>query len=49
MLFHLLGSVIMSEGNFEDQSSARHLIIAVIILVAAPLLPTVMGWFTMLS
>lgn len=35
--------------NFKDSSSKRHLFAALTALVAAPLLPMVMGWFTLLS
>jgi len=34
--------------DFKDSTSFFHLLIALIALVAAPLLPTVMGWFTLL-
>lgn len=40
----------MSEDTyFEDSSHFGHLIIAVIVAIAMPLLPMVMGWFTLLS
>ncbi|MDT0602623.1 hypothetical protein [Thalassotalea castellviae] len=35
--------------NFKDSSSKRHLFAALTALVAAPLLPMLMGWFTVLS
>ncbi|MBA6338426.1 hypothetical protein H4J57_14625 [Colwellia sp. BRX8-7] len=40
----------MSHGeDFKDSSSIFHLLAAIIALVSAPLLPMVMGWFTLLS
>jgi hypothetical protein len=40
----------MSQSEeFADRTSKRHLLIAIIVLVSAPLLPMVMGWFTLLS
>ena len=40
----------MSEdSNFEDSSHFGHLLAAVVVALAMPLLPMLMGWFTMLS
>ncbi|MGB2739626.1 MAG: hypothetical protein WBC60_03600 [Cognaticolwellia sp.] len=39
----------MSEENFKDSSSKRHLFIAILVMFAAPLLPMLAGWFTVLS
>jgi len=39
----------MSEENFKDSSSKRHLFAAVLVMLAAPLLPMLAGWFTLLS
>ncbi len=35
--------------NFKDSSSKRHLFAALTVLIAAPLLPMLMGWLTVLS
>ncbi|WP_440873882.1 hypothetical protein [Thalassotalea sp. PLHSN55] len=35
--------------NFKDSSSKRHLFGAILALFAMPLLPMLMGWFTVLS
>ncbi|MDO6428010.1 MULTISPECIES: hypothetical protein [Thalassotalea] len=35
--------------NFKDSSSKRHLFAAITVMFAAPLLPMLMGWFTVLS
>jgi hypothetical protein len=35
--------------NFKDSSSKRHLAMAVVALVAMPLLPMLMGWFTIVG
>lgn len=35
--------------EFKDSTSKRHFFAAIVVLVAAPLLPMVMGWFTLLS
>ncbi|WP_286233044.1 hypothetical protein [Thalassotalea sediminis] len=35
--------------NFKDSSSKRHLFAALTALIAAPLLPMLMGWLTVLS
>jgi len=37
------------DENFKDSSSKRHLFAALVALVAMPLLPTLAGWFTLLS
>jgi hypothetical protein len=34
--------------DFKDSSSKRHLFMVVVALFAMPLLPMLMGWFTML-
>ncbi len=40
----------MSEDTyFEDSSHFGHLLIALVVLIGMPLLPMVMGWFTVLS
>lgn len=39
----------MSEENFKDTSSKRHLFTALLAMFAAPLLPMLAGWFTLLS
>ncbi len=39
----------MSEENFKDSSSKRHLFAAVLAMFAAPLLPMLAGWFALLS
>ncbi|WP_269843980.1 hypothetical protein [Colwellia chukchiensis] len=39
----------MSEENFKDSSSLVHLFCAVVVLFAAPLLPMLAGWYTMLA
>ncbi|WP_157470776.1 hypothetical protein [Colwellia sp. PAMC 20917] len=45
-----VNEIIMSHGeDFKDSSSIFHLLAAIIVLVSAPLLPMVMGWFTLLS
>ncbi len=38
----------MSHDNFKEQSSKRHLFAALVTLVAMPLLPMLMGWYTFL-
>lgn len=45
---HLVEVVMAHNEDFKDSTSFFHLLIALIALVAAPLLPTVMGWFTLL-
>jgi len=35
--------------DFKDSSSISHLLVAIIVLFAAPLLPMLMGWYTLLS
>ncbi|GLX77375.1 hypothetical protein tinsulaeT_07150 [Thalassotalea insulae] len=35
--------------DFKDSSSKRHLFAALTALIAAPLLPMLMGWLTVLS
>lgn len=35
--------------DFKDSSSKRHLFAALSAMIAAPLLPAVMGWFAVLS
>ncbi|WP_259365349.1 hypothetical protein [Colwellia sp. BRX10-3] len=39
----------MSEENFKDSTSKRHIFAAVLAMFAAPLLPMLAGWFTLLS
>lgn len=40
----------MSEDkNFKEQASKRHLFLAVVVTLAMPLLPMLMGWYTFLS
>ena len=34
--------------DFKDTTSAIHLVMILVALVAMPLLPMVMGWFTLL-
>ena len=36
------------DESFSDESSFLHLIIAVVVLLAAPLLPMLMGWYNLL-
>ena len=43
-----IGSL-MSEENFKDSSSKRHLFIAILAMFGAPLLPMLAGWFTVLA
>jgi hypothetical protein len=35
--------------EFKDSTSISHLFAGLVVLVSAPLLPMVMGWFTLLS
>ncbi len=35
--------------NFEENSSKRHLFMAITALVAFPLLPMLMGWYTVFA
>jgi prepilin signal peptidase PulO-like enzyme (type II secretory pathway) len=37
-----------SDQNFKETSSKRHLVTALIVMFAAPLLPMLMGWLTVL-
>jgi len=39
----------MSEENFKDSSSKRHLFVGILVMFAAPLLPMLAGWFTVLG
>ncbi|WP_281255939.1 hypothetical protein [Cognaticolwellia beringensis] len=39
----------MSEENFKDSTSLVHIFTAVLVMFAAPLLPMLAGWFTLLS
>ncbi|WP_286160897.1 hypothetical protein [Colwellia sp. PAMC 21821] len=39
----------MSEENFKDNTSLVHILLAVLVMFAAPLLPMLAGWFTLLS
>jgi hypothetical protein len=39
----------MSEENFKDSSSKRHLFAAVLAMFGVPLLPMLAGWFTVLA
>ncbi|MFB1015781.1 MAG: hypothetical protein QMC51_09030 [Alteromonadaceae bacterium] len=34
--------------DFKDTASIRHLFIAITVLLAMPLLPMLMGWYTIL-
>jgi hypothetical protein len=34
--------------DFQDSASIRHLLIAITVLLAMPLLPMLMGWYTIL-
>jgi hypothetical protein len=36
------------EEDFQDSTSKRHFLAAIIALLAAPLLPMIMGWYTLL-
>ena len=36
------------DEDFQDPASIVHLLIALTVLVAMPLLPMLMGWFTIL-
>lgn len=47
--YFIVGSLLMSEENFKDCSSKRHLFAAVLAMFAAPLLPMLAGWFTVLA
>lgn len=50
VLFNRVGNSSMSDNqDFKDSSSKRHLAMILVTLVAMPLLPMVMGWFTILS
>ncbi|GLX83236.1 hypothetical protein [Thalassotalea eurytherma] len=35
--------------NFKEQSSKRHLALAIVAMVSMPLLPMLMGWYTFLA
>jgi hypothetical protein len=37
------------DDDFQDSTSFVHLFIAIIALLAFPLLPMLMGWYTLLS
>jgi hypothetical protein len=37
------------DENFSDQSSFLHIIIAIIVMLAFPLLPMLTGWYDLLS
>lgn len=40
----------MSEqDNFKEQASKRHLFLGITVMLAMPLLPMLMGWFTFLG
>jgi len=48
--FYRLGSSSMSHNeDFKDSSSKRHLAMVLVAIVAMPLLPMLMGWFTILN
>jgi hypothetical protein len=50
VLFNRVGSSRMSDNqDFKDSSSKRHLAMILVTVVAMPLLPMLMGWFTILS
>jgi hypothetical protein len=34
------------DKNFKDPSSKRHLLVALVVMFAMPLLPMLMGWYT---
>ncbi len=36
------------DKNFSDESNLLHLVVAIIALLAAPLLPMLMGWYNVL-
>jgi len=35
--------------NFKEQASKRHLALAIVTMVCMPLLPMLMGWYTLLA
>jgi hypothetical protein len=37
------------DENFKDSSGWLHLIVALLVFAGMPLLPMLMGWFTLLS
>lgn len=39
----------MSQDDFKDSSSFVHLFIALLVMFGFPLLPMLMGWFTVLA
>jgi hypothetical protein len=47
--FVVTGIIMSDNEDFKDSTSKRHLLVAIIALFSAPLLPMVMGWFTLLS
>jgi len=47
--FQFKESKMSNSEQFKDSTSIGHLLVGLIVLVCAPLLPTVMGWFTLLS
>ncbi len=44
----IVGLLMSEHENFTDPVSKRHLFIALIVLLAMPLLPMLMGWYTAL-
>jgi len=50
--FSCLGNLTMShshEENFKDSTSTINVLMVIVAMVGFPLLPMLMGWFTMLS
>ena len=39
----------MSHDNFKESTSKRHLAVAITTMLAMPLLPMLMGWYTFAS
>ena len=48
-LVEFVGIKMSEHENFKEQASKRHLFIALTAMIAMPLLPMVMGWYTFLS
>ena len=47
--FAMLGSSKMShEENFQDSTGVSQVLLVIVAMLAFPLLPMLMGWFTML-
>jgi len=50
VLLYRVGSSSMSHNeDFKDSSSKRHLAMVLVTLIAMPLLPMIMGWFTIIN